>query len=320
MARIVQRKLAGLLAAALVCAAGAVATTAGQGARVGVVGGPVRSVTIPVTIRVRREARASEELRPVNLTLLEDGERQEILSTRSAGERSPLYLAVLIQDDLVSSVASEISSVADFIRRLPEGSFVLVGYMRSGSIQIRQKFTNDRERAAKSLRIPAGSPGSGPYNPYQTIREAIKRFQSQPQGRRAALVVSDGLDISNGAESSSPGQSVDLQRAVTEAQRRGIAIHSIYAPTSSTARNPSLVGNAQGALARLSDETGGQAFFQGTGAPVSFQPFLAQIELRLSRQIALTYLSTHARKGFHRIKIETNAEDAELSYPSGYTR
>ena len=319
MARRVQRKLTALLTLALVCAAGAV-EGAGQGARIGGTGGSVRSVTIPVTIRVRGEARASEELRSVNLALTEDGERQEILSTRSSGDRSPLYLAVLVQDDLVSSVANEITGLAEFIRRLPEGTFVLVGYMRSGSIQIRQKFTTDLERAANSLRIPAGTPNAGPYNPYQTIREAMKRFQSQPLGRRAALVVSDGLDVSNGADSSSPGQSIDLQRAIMEAQRRGVAVHSIYAPTVSTSRAPTLVGNAQGALARLSEETGGHAFFQGTGAPVSFQPFLRQIEERLSRQIALTYLSTHSKKGFHRIKIETQAEDTELVYPAGYTR
>lgn len=306
------------MAVALVCVAGA-GGLAGQGARTGG-GGSVRSVTIPVTLRLRQEARQSEELRPINLTLLEDGERQEILSTRSAGDRSPLYLAVLVQDDLVSSVANEIRGLADFIRRLPAGSFVLVGYMRAGSVQIRQKFTNDLERAANALRIPAGTPGSGPYNPYVTIREALKRFQGQPQGRRAALVVSDGLDASNGVYNSSPGQSIDLQRAITEAQRRGVAVHSIYAPTYSTERNSALVGNAQGSLARLSDETGGQAFFQGTGAPVSFQPFLRQIEERLSRLIALTYLSTHAKKGFHRIKIETTAEDAELLYPAGHVR
>ena len=312
----VQRKLAALVAIALFCAA-ATAGAAGQGSRAG---GAVRSVTIPVTVRVRTDARRAEELRPVDLTLLEDGERQEILSTRSAGDRSPLYLAVLVQDDLVTSVANEIRGLADFIRRLPEGSLVLVGYLRAGSVQIRQKFTSDLERAAKALRIPAGTPSSGPNSPYSSIREAIKRFQSQPQGRRAALVVSDGLDVSRGLDIASPTQSIDLQRAVTEAQRRSVAVYSIYAPTFSTARSPSLVGGAQAALARLSDDTGGRAFFQGTGAPVSFEPYLRQIEERLSRQIALTYLSTHAKKGFHRIKIETSAEDAELVHPSGYTR
>ena len=50
----------------------------------------VRSVTIPVTLRLREERPASEELRTLNLVVTEDGERQEILSTRSAADRAPL--------------------------------------------------------------------------------------------------------------------------------------------------------------------------------------------------------------------------------------
>ena len=297
----------------LLCAGG---DTEAQGAR----RGAVRSVTIPVTVRLESNAPQGEELRPLNLTLTEDGEPQEILATRSAADRSPLYLTVLVQDDLVPSVATEIRTLAAFIRRLPEGSQVMVGYMRSGSIQIRQKFTTDRERAARSLRIPAGSPSSGPYNPYAAVREALKRYQSQPLGRRAMLVISDGLDVSRGSDLSSTLQSLDLKRATDEAQRRGVAIYSIFAPTFSTENNRVLAGAAHSALSRLSDETGGKTFNQIASAPVSFEPFIRQIEGRLARQIALTYLSTHAGKGFHRIKIDTATTDVELSHPAGYTR
>lgn len=282
--------------------------------------GVVRSVTIPVTVRLPEHERASEELRPLGLTVTEDGERQEILATRSAADRSPLYLAVLIQDDLVTQVSNEITGLADFIRRLPADSYVMVGYLRAGSTQIRQKFTSDRERAAKALRIPVSSPTAAPYNPYSALLEALKRFQSQPFGRRAALVITDGLDVSRGFDSSTPDQSIDLQRAISDAQRRGVAVYAVYAPTYVTERNLVLVGNAQGSLQRLADETGGRAFFQGTLAPVSFDPFLRQLRERLEHQIALTYLSTHSAKGFHRIRIGAALEEAELSYPSGYTR
>ena len=288
---------------------------AAQGAR----RGPVRSVTIPVTVRLESEPQG-EEIRPLNLIVLEDGERQEILATRSTADRSPLYLAVLVQDDLVPSVAGEIRALADFIRRLPEGSQVMVGYLRAGSIQIRQKFTADRERAARALRIPSGSPTAGPYNPFAQVREAVKRFQSQPLGRRAVVLVSDGLDVSRGLDSSRPSQSIDLQRSIDEAQRRSVAVYSIFAPTYGTESNRLLAGNAQSSLARLSEETGGRTFNQIASAPVSFEPFLRQIEVRLARQIALTYLSTHAGKGFHRIKIETEIDDVEIGHPSGYTR
>jgi len=281
----------------------------------------VRSVTIPVTLRLREERPASEELRTLNLVVTEDGERQEILSTRSAADRAPLALTLLVQDDLVSSIGLEINGLADFIRRLPQGSQVQIGYLRSGSLQLRQKFTIDLERAAKSLRIPVGSASAAPYNPYVQIYDSLKRYGGVPLGtRRAVLVISDGLDLSRGVDSSSPTQSTDLERAINEAQRRSVAIYSIYAPTVSQGNNSSLVNNAQGSLARLSQETGGKAFFQGLGAPVSFDPFLRQLSDSFSRQFALTYLSTHANKGFHRIKIESTGTEAELSYPVGYTR
>jgi VWFA-related protein len=285
--------------------------------------GMVRSVTIPVAVGVPlppQHERGSEELRPLGLTLLEDGERQEILSTRSQAEHAPLYLAVFVQDDLIPPASNEIATLANFIRHLPEGSYVMVGYLRVGSVQIRQKFTPDLERAAKALRIPGGTPSVGPYNPYSTIIEGLKRFQSQPVGRRAVLAITDGLDISRGVENSLATQSTDLQRAIEESQRRGVAVYSIYTPTASTALNVSLVTNAQGALARLSDETGGKAFFHGAGAPVSFDPFLREIATTLDKQIALTYLSTHETKGFHKIKLETTLEGAQLVYPVGYTR
>jgi VWFA-related protein len=292
---------------------------AAQGAR----RGPVRPVTIPVTVRLDQGGEPrDEEFRTVNLVVREDGERQEILAIRGAADRSPLYVAVLIQDDLVPSVATEISTLASFIRRLPEGSQVLVGYMRSGSVQIRQKFTTDLDRAARSLRIPVGTPSAGPYNPFVAVREALKRFQSQPVGRRAMIVVSDGLDVSRGLDSSQPGQSLDLQRAVEEAQRRGVAIHTIFAPTHGSSNNRLLAGNGLGSLARLAEETGGRTFNNLASAPVSFEPYLRQIESRLARQIALTYLSTHADKGFHRIEIEfeTALSDVEIDHPTGYRR
>jgi VWFA-related protein len=138
--------------------------------------------------------------------------------------------------------------------------------------------------------------------------------------RRAVLVVSDGVDLSRGFDNSSPSQSADLDRAISEAQRRSVAIYAIYAPTAGSGGNTSLVNNGQGSLARLAQETGGKSFFQGSGAPVSFDPFLRQLSDRLSRQFALTYLSTHADKGFHRIKIEATDADAEINHPSGYTR
>lgn len=299
----------------------ALAQSQGQTTTIASSGSPARPVVIPLTIRVKGEVAPSElELRTVDLTIQEDGEPQTILSVRAMGTSSPINLMVLIQDDVVSSIGLEIKSLAGFIRRLPRGSRVSVGSLRTGSLQVRQKFTADLEKAAKSLRGPAGVASVAPYNPYVEVIEALKRFDAQPAGRRAILLVSDGLDTSHGIDSSGPTQSLDLQRAINEAQRRGVAVYSFYAPTATTAVDGNLISNAQSSLQRISDETGGRAFFQGFSAPTSFDPFIKELNSALERQIALTYLSTHLKKGFHRVKIKSSTPGVDISHPAGYRR
>ena len=305
----------------LICFALTVSTAFGQGQNINgsnTAGGPGRPMTIPVMIKVKEKTELPE-LQNIDLTVSEDGEPQTIISLRGYGN-SPVTLAVLIQEDLVPSVGTETKALADFVRNLPKGSRVMVGYLRTGSLQVKQKFTVDLEKAAKAVRPPNGFANSAPYNPYIEVVEALKKFEAQPLGRRAILLVSDGLDISRGVDSSSPTQSLDLQRAINESQRRSVAIYGFYAPTVVAASNPLLVANAQSSLLRLSNETGGLAFFQGTGAPVSFEPFIRDLDVSLQKQAALTFLSTHLKKGFHRVEVKSSTPGVRVSSPSGYMR
>ena len=278
--------------------------------------GSVKPVTVPVTIRIRDSKPV--EMRIVDYLLREDGETQTILSARTPND-SPLTLAIVLQDDLDPSASVEARNIANFIRNQPGNTRVMVGFIRSGSLDLRRKFTVDLDRAAQSVRAPQGLASASPFNPFVEIVEALRRFDSQPLGRRAMLLVSDGIDISRGVDSSSPTQSIDLQRAINEAQRRSVAIYSIFVPSAAPALS-SLNLNGQSCLDRLSNETGGRAFFQGTSAPVSFQPFLTQITSLLDKQVALTYMSTHSSKGFHKLEIKPLERDVEIRHPAGYTR
>lgn len=280
--------------------------------------GAAKPVTVPVTIR---KSKPEREIQYVDFLVREDGEMQDILSIRRPNE-VPLTVAFLIQDDLVSSVATDTKRFRDFIRSLPLGSHVMVGYIRSGSLDVRRKFTNDLDKAAASVRPPLGLASASPFNPFVEIIEALRRFDSQPAGRRGIVLVSDGLDLGRGIESASPSDSIDLARAITEAQRRAVPVYSMYAPgvALQQSNNQLLIGYAQSSLEKLSSDTGGRAYFQGAGAPVSFEPFLKDINGALSMQIALTYLSTHTAKGFHRLDIKPVDGGVELRHPAGYTR
>jgi len=201
--------------------------------------------------------------------------------------RTPLNIAILIQDDLISSVGNELGVTRDFIRSLPAGSRVMVGYITAGSLQVRQPFTTDLNRAASSLRIPIASTSASPYDPYVEVIEALKKFDSSWKGHNVVLLVSDGLDTSRGFDATTAGHTLDIDRTISEANRRNVAIYSFYAPSVGlTSRSYLAASFGQSSLNRVSHDTGGRAFFQGTTGFVTFDSYFKRLREELNRQYA----------------------------------
>ncbi len=199
----------------------------------------------------------------------------------------PLNLAILIQDDLVPQVGNELGITREFIRSLPKGSQVMVAYITSGSLQVRQTFTTDLEKAARSLRIPIGSTSASPFNPYVEVIEALKKFKDGGTNANAILLISDGLDTSRGFDSTAAGHTLDIDRAIKEANKREIAVFSFYAPSVGlTSRSRLAASYGQSSLNRISNETGGRAFFQGTTGFVTFDSYFDRLREQLNRQYA----------------------------------
>jgi hypothetical protein len=206
---------------------------------------------------------------------------------RSLQSIEPLNLAILIQDDVVSQVGNELGVTRDFIRSLPQGSSVMVGYITAGALQVRQPFTTDLEKAAKSLRIPQASRASAPFNPYVEVLEAMRKFDTSSTNANAVLLISDGLDTSRGFDSTAAGHTLDIDRTINEANKRRIAIFSFYAPSVGLTSYSHLAASyGQSSLNRVSNETGGRAFFQGTTGFVTFDPYFARLRETLNRQYA----------------------------------
>ena len=201
--------------------------------------------------------------------------------------RVPLNIAVLIQDDLTSQVANEIKVTKEFIRTLPAGSRVMVGYITSGHLQVRQPFTTDVNRAANSLRIPVASTSASPFNPYVEVIEALKKFDSSWDGYNTVLLISDGLDTSRGFDVTAAGHTLDIDRTIKEANRRKVSIYSFYAPSVGfTSRSSLAASYGQSSLNRVSNETGGRAFFQGTSGFVTFDSYFKRLRDELNRHYA----------------------------------
>jgi VWFA-related protein len=195
----------------------------------------------------------------------------------------PLNLAVLVQDDLISQVGNELGVTREFIRSLPSGSRVMVGYITTGTLQVRQPFTSDLDKAARSLRVPRSSTSASAYNPYVEVIEALRSFNADWKGRKAILLISDGLDTSRGFDITSSGHTIDLERAIKQANDRDVVVYAFYAPAVGlTSRSRLAASYGQNSLNRLANDTGGQAFFQGTTGFVTFDAYFQRLRRALN--------------------------------------
>lgn len=202
----------------------------------------------------------------------------------------PLNLAVLVQDDLISQVGNELDLTRDFIRSLPNGSRVMVGYITSGSLQVRQPFTSDLNKAARSLRVPRASTAVSPFNPYVEVIEALRHFKAEGKGKNAILLISDGLDTSRGFDVTSAAHTLDLERAINKANQGGVAVYAFYAPSVGLTSHSRIAASfGQSSLERLASDTGGKAFFQGTTGFVSFHPYFRNLTRTLNEQYARAF-------------------------------
>jgi len=210
---------------------------------------------------------------------------EESNSNKSSRVYEPLNLAILIQDDVTSQVANELGVTREFIHSLPNGSRVMIAYITSGALQVRQPFTTDLDKASKSLRMPISSTSASPYNPYVEVVEALRKFDYTSKNRNAVLLISDGLDTSHGFDSTSAGQTLDLERAIKKANERNVAVFAFYAPSVGLTSQSRLAASyGQSSLTRLAKRTGGKAFFQGSTGFVTFDSHFKRLRETLNEQ------------------------------------
>jgi len=233
-------------------------------------------------------------------------ERTQIADWKHDGK---LYLAVLIDDSLDNVIANQWNDLKAFFAAQPDTTYISVSYARNGTAMVAQDFTNDHELAAKALRLPLG--GGGAFSsPYLTLLDLMKRLPSSAD-RRSILFFSSGIDYFRGDFWTRP---VDLDSTISLAQKQNINIWTIYAPDAGhRARGFFLISRAQSYLSQLSDETGAESFYLGTGEPVTFKPYFDELALHLNNQYLLTFRASGGAKGrFQRVKVTTELPHVEF--------
>lgn len=225
-----------------------------------------------------------------------------------------LFLAILIDDSLDSEVASQWNYLKAFIDAQPQTTYVAVAYSRNASAAVAQDFTNDHALAAKALRITSGSGGAF-SSPYLSVQDWIKRWPDHGGDRRSIIMVSSGVDYFRGGfDPVDP----DLDSTIEQAQKKNINVWTIYYPDAGhVGRRFFRVFNAQSNLSRLSEETGAESYYLGSGVPVTLKPYFEEIQGHLENQYLLSFAGNGGKKGkFERIKVTTEIPMVEFMVPS----
>jgi len=267
---------------------------------------PAGTATITVTAMSKKGAPPA--VNQADVQLMQGRERRQIARWTKAEK---LSLAILIDESLDSEVASQWGEVKQFIEALPPTTLVAVGYASNGTVRLAQDFTADHALAAKALRIPLGTPAAF-SSPYLSVIDWMKRWPSTGDPR-SLLLISSGVDYFRG--SFGPIYP-DVDTAISIAEKGNINLWSIYSPDSGhRSRSFFLVNTAQNNLSKLSVESGGESYYLGTSAPVSFQPYLDEIQMHLSNQYLLSFAGDGGPKGkFVSIRTRTELPQVEFMH------
>lgn len=230
-------------------------------------------------------------------------------------------VALLIDDGLRESIGRQFSDIQGFIRSLPEGVEVLVGYMQNGRVVARQGFTTDHVAAAGDLRLPMGAPGMS-ASPYFCLSDFVKHWPggSSSEGAllapkaRFVMMLTNGVDPYNGSVSPLNQNSVYVDTAVRDAQRAGVTVSSIYYGNAGI-RGGAASFSGQSYLAEVADETGGHAYFQGTGNPVSLTPFFDQFRKSIAESFVATFEASARHNDLAEVKFSTSLPSTKLVAP-----
>jgi hypothetical protein len=232
---------------------------------------------------------------------------------RLTGDLADMQLFVLLDDSTrSSSLGNHLSELKAFIESLPATTQVAVGYMRNGTFGLAQAFTADHEIVASALRLPEAMPGEN-GSPYFALSDLAKHWPSKEStDRRAVLMLTDGVDR---YDELGTIEDPYVDAAMHDSLKDGMLVYSIYLRGAGDGRRGEVTNFAQSRLIEVSQETGGQAYFQDLGDPVTISPFLNDFQARLANQYLVT-IEVFNEKGVQPVKLRTELPGLKIQGPT----
>jgi len=243
-----------------------------------------------------------------NLNIKINGKEASIANwTQLRGDADRVELVLLIDGEAVN-LGTQFEEIKHFVLGLSPQTKVSIGYMQSGAAMLTGPLTTDHARALNGLhlsRVPTASP-------YFCLADLAKHWPSiDNHARRVVVMLSDGVDPYNLRFDPNDPYYVE---ATEDSVRAGMIVYPVY--WRSMRGNRRVLDGGINLLQGLADATGGYSYGLGVMNPVSFEPYLKDIVLRLDNQYRLGFSARLDRKPeVLSLKLKLSGLSADVTTP-----
>lgn len=267
-----------------------------------------------------KKGRLIPDLEAEDFEVREDGKPQTLkYFVRETDRPLTLILAVDTSGSQRQVLAVEKSVAGQFLEQILRPSDLAALVTFDVNVDLLQDFTQTSDWLEEALQraqinspIPLGPiERSGPMGTrlYDAVYLAAKEKLAPEAGRKAIILVSDGVDL---------GSQVKEDKALEAAQRANVMIYAIGISDPSAYGFSGQSGRGRGALKKLAEETGGRAIFPSKLEELG--EAFDQIAKELRSQYSLGYTPTNrARDGkFRKIEIKAKPKGLKVQARRGY--
>jgi len=224
-----------------------------------------------------------------------------------------LEVVVMLDSGARTSMATQFPDIRNFINGLPQGAKASLAYMEYGTAHLVSPLTTDRNAVLNGLKIPSGTPGQN-ASAYICLSDLAKHWPSNdPAARRIVVMISNGVDY---YDPHFDMQDPYMEAAITDSIRANLVVYSIYWQNRGRFDATNYASfSGQNLLQQVTEATGGYSYWQGTGNPVSFQPYFKDIDKRLQNQFEIGVSAPVSKPGVGSMKVKLNNGSGKLDAP-----
>lgn len=284
-------------------------------------------VTVPVTVKTRGGAHIPN-LEPKDFRIWEDGVEQEISQFETVDKPFTVTLMLDVSDSTKAELVDIQNAALAFIDELhADDRAIIVGFDKR--IVSQNEPTSDRQLLTAAVRNVKTGVGTGLYDALTTV---INGKQGQAPGRKAIVILTDGIDTSSDSGTSDNTLALAAQQyaliypiqynSVKEINSKSLNDPN-FPPVTYTTPSGESVSKAyeRGTryLQMLARTSGGRFHYADTVN--NLRRSFALIALELRQQYSLSYYPKNQKTetGKRRIKVEVSVPDAVVHARETYS-